>query len=92
MTKKENKNINEFSNIVDERSPQDRLNEIALDAIGRLETLENVLYIVKQTEEYETLLNNTFLFKILLEETSQIIFKKLNSFLLDNGFIIREDY
>lgn len=92
MTKKENKNINEFSNIVDERSPQDRLNEIALDAIGRLETLENVLYIAKQTEEYETLLNNTFLFKILLEETSQIIFKKLNSFLLDNGFIIREDY
>lgn len=92
MTKKENKNISEFSNTVDERSPQDRLNEIALDAIGRLETLESVLYIAKQTEEYETLLNNTFLFKILLAETSQIIFKKLNSFLLDNGFIIQENY
>ena len=72
---------------------QERFNEISIDAIARLEAVENYFSEARLTSEFEAILSHVINFNKLLTRTAQKIKENLNNFLIDNGVtdeIIRE--
>lgn len=81
-----NENITlENSEIIDERSSQERLSEIATDAIARLDVLKDFFNLARQFDDAEANISDAIKLQSLTETTAQVISTQLSLFLADAG-------